>query len=72
MIWVSLFFGNRALHEKEDSKGVGRLQFFAIAAVCSFAWYLLPGYMFLTITSLSWICWTWKDSILAHQLGSGM
>ncbi|CAK9278772.1 unnamed protein product [Sphagnum jensenii] len=68
LVDVSVF---RALHEKEDSKGVGRLQFFAIAAVCSFAWYLLPGYMFLTITSLSWICWTWKDSILAHQLGSG-
>jgi hypothetical protein len=48
------------------------MQFFVIAAVCSFAWYILPGYLFATITSLSWVCWTWKDSIVAHQIGSGM
>jgi hypothetical protein len=28
--------------------------------------------MFATISALSWICWTWKDSIFAHQLGSGL
>jgi OPT family small oligopeptide transporter len=63
---------DRALHEKEDSKGIHRLHFFTIAAICSFTWYILPGYMFATISALSWICWTWKDSIFAHQLGSGL
>lgn len=69
LVDVSLF---RTLHEQEHTKGVSRMQFFIIAAVCSFAWYLLPGYVFTTITSLSWVCWVWKDSIAAHQIGSGL
>ena len=62
----------RTLHEQEHTKGMSRMQFFVIAAVGSFAWYILPGYLFATITSLSWVCWAWKDSIAAHQIGSGM
>lgn len=61
----------RTLHEKENGRGVNKMQFFAIAVVCSFSWYLLPGYLFATITSLSWMCWVWKDSIVAQQIGSG-
>lgn len=62
----------RTLHEKEIRKGLSKMQFFYIATALSFAWYVLPGYLFATITSLSWICWAWKDSIVAHQIGSGM
>ncbi|KAG6541883.1 hypothetical protein Mapa_016711 [Marchantia paleacea] len=69
MVDVALF---RALHEKEPSKGLSRIQFFLIATVMSFAWYIVPDFFFATITSLSWICWMYKDSVTAQQLGSGI
>lgn len=71
LVQVSLF---RALHEKETrQKGsLTRNQFFLIAFICSFAYYLFPGYLFRMLTSLSWICWAFPSSVLAHQLGSGM
>ncbi|XP_051142762.1 oligopeptide transporter 7 [Andrographis paniculata] len=71
LVQVSLF---RALHEKETrSKGsVTRTQFFLIALACSFCYYTFSGYFFTMLTSLSWICWIFPNSVLAHQLGSGM
>lgn len=71
LVQVSLF---RALHEKEKRPrgGLTRNQFFLIAFTCSFAYYVLPGYLFPMLTSLSWICWIFPTSILAHQLGSGL
>ncbi|PIA48851.1 hypothetical protein AQUCO_01300038v1 [Aquilegia coerulea] len=71
LINVSLF---RALHEKEERPkgGITRTQFFLIAVVCSFAYYLLPGYLFPMLKSLSWVCWVFPKSVLTHQLGSGI
>ncbi|WCJ32637.1 oligopeptide transporter [Euphorbia peplus] len=71
LVQVSLF---RALHEKEKRQS-GRLtrnQFFIVAFICSFAYYVFPGYLLEKLTSLSWICWIFPASILAHQLGSGL
>ncbi|CAM6094354.1 unnamed protein product [Calypogeia fissa] len=71
LVQVSLF---RTLHEPDVRRkgGVTRFQFFIIAIFCSFAWYILPGYLFPMLTSMSWVCWAWPNSILAHQLGSGL
>ncbi|KAJ7522663.1 hypothetical protein O6H91_18G021500 [Diphasiastrum complanatum] len=71
LVQVSLF---RALHEKDvRSKGqVTRMQFFLIAMMASFAYYALPGYLFAMLTSLSWVCWAWPNSVAANQLGSGL
>ncbi|KAK0586235.1 hypothetical protein LWI29_003267 [Acer saccharum] len=71
LVQVSLF---RALHEKEKRAkgGVTRTQFFLIAFICSFAYYVFPGYLFEMLTSLSWICWIFPTSVLAQQLGSGL
>ncbi|KMT12443.1 hypothetical protein BVRB_5g103720 [Beta vulgaris subsp. vulgaris] len=71
LVQVSLF---RALHEKEERAkgGLTRTQFFLISFICSFAYYVFPGYLFQMLTSLSWICWLWPKSILAQQLGSGL
>ncbi|KAF5194202.1 Oligopeptide transporter [Thalictrum thalictroides] len=71
LVQVSLF---RALHEKEKRPkgGLTRNQFFLIAFTCSFAYYVLPGYLLPVLTSLSWICWIFPTSILAQQLGSGL
>jgi len=69
-----IFSDCRALHEKEERpKGsLTRNQFFMIALTCSFAYYVLPGYLFPIVTSLSWICWIFPKSVLAQQLGSGL
>ncbi|KAK1423782.1 hypothetical protein QVD17_19090 [Tagetes erecta] len=61
----------RALHEK-DKQRMTRAKFFLIALICSFAWYLVPGYLFSTLSSISWVCWAFSGSVKAQQLGSGM
>ncbi|KAI4303564.1 hypothetical protein MLD38_039175 [Melastoma candidum] len=66
---VSLF---RALHEKEpNSKGFTRMRFFLLAMAASFAYYVLPGYLFPILTFFSWACWAWPHNITAQQVGSG-
>ncbi|KAL9251135.1 Oligopeptide transporter 4-like protein [Drosera capensis] len=64
-------FSAKALHEKE-TKRMSRAKFFVIVLVCSFAWYAVPGYLFPTITTISWVCWAFPKSVTAQQLGSGM
>ncbi|KAF6166720.1 hypothetical protein GIB67_005596 [Kingdonia uniflora] len=68
LVQVSLF---RALHEKDEQR-MSRAKFFLIALVCSFSWYIVPDYLFPTLTSISWVCWIFSKSVTAQQLGSGM
>ncbi|KAJ4759090.1 oligopeptide transporter [Rhynchospora pubera] len=68
LVQVSLF---RALHEKEQNR-MSRSKFFLITLICSFTWYTIPGYFFPTLTSISWLCYIFKHSVTAQQLGSGM
>jgi len=73
LVQVSLF---RALHEKDESakasRQISRSKFFLVVLICSFAWYVVPGYLFPTLTSISWVCWVFSKSVTAQQLGSGM
>ncbi|KAL3580312.1 hypothetical protein D5086_018147 [Populus alba] len=69
LVQVSLF---RALHEKDDGHRMTRAKFFVIALAGSFVWYLFPGYLFTTLSSISWVCWVFPKSVTAQQLGSGM
>ncbi|CAN6696551.1 unnamed protein product [Malus baccata var. baccata] len=71
LVQVSLF---RALHEKEKRPkgGLTRLQFFLTVFVCSFAYYIIPGFLFPSISAFSIVCLIWKSSITAQQIGSGM
>ena len=64
----------RALHEVEIRRkgGLTRLQFFLVVLVSSFAYYIVPGYLFQSVTALSFVCWIWKDSVTAQQVGSGL
>ncbi|KAG7535440.1 Oligopeptide transporter OPT superfamily [Arabidopsis thaliana x Arabidopsis arenosa] len=64
-------FASTALHEKDDQR-MTRAKFFVIALVCSFGWYIVPGYLFTTLTSISWVCWAFPRSVTAQQIGSGM
>ncbi|XP_030459049.2 oligopeptide transporter 4 [Syzygium oleosum] len=68
LVQVSLF---RALHERDEQR-MSRAKFFLIALICSFSWYVVPGYLFSTLTNISWICWAFSNSITAQQIGSGM
>ncbi|GLT48277.1 hypothetical protein SLA2020_219110 [Shorea laevis] len=70
MVEVSLF---RALHEKEKrpKEGITVNQFFLIVIIGSFAYYILPGYLFTVLSTFSWLCWLAPKSILVQQLGSG-
>ncbi|KAK6945864.1 Oligopeptide transporter, OPT superfamily [Dillenia turbinata] len=61
----------RAFHEKDDCR-MSRSKFFLIAAICSFSWYVVPGYLFQTLTYISWVCWAFPNSVTAQQIGSGM
>ncbi|KAF5730459.1 oligopeptide transporter 1-like [Tripterygium wilfordii] len=69
MVQVSLF---RTLHEKDKRPkgGLTRLQFFLMVFICSFAYYIVPGYLFPSISFVSFVCLIWKDSITAQQIGS--
>ncbi|GAA0148501.1 hypothetical protein LIER_07925 [Lithospermum erythrorhizon] len=71
LVQVSLF---RALHEVENRPkgGLSRLQFFIIVLISSFAYYVVPNYLFPSITALSFVCWVWKESVTAQQIGSGL
>ncbi|KAL5972430.1 OPT superfamily [Asimina triloba] len=71
MVQVSLF---RALHEVEvrPKGGLTRLQFFLLVLTSSFAYYIVPNYLFPSITALSFICWIWTKSVTAQQIGSGL
>lgn len=51
---------------------MSRSKFFVIALSCSFIWYLVPGYLFQTLASISWVCWAFPKSVTAHQIGSGL
>lgn len=64
------------MHEKDESakasRQISRSKFFVVVLACSFAWYAVPGYLFPTLTSISWLCWVFSKSVTAQQLGSGM
>ncbi|KAF9580759.1 hypothetical protein BGW38_002460 [Lunasporangiospora selenospora] len=51
---------------------VSRNMFFFLVASASFTYYWLPGYIFPLLTSISWLCWINRDSLLLNQLGSGL
>lgn len=82
LVQISLF---RTLHEREGKENseneeinvvkkqsMSRSKFFVIALSCSFFWYLVPGYFFQTLASVSWVCWAFPKSVTAHQIGSGL
>ncbi|KAH0453735.1 hypothetical protein IEQ34_018059 [Dendrobium chrysotoxum] len=70
LVQVSLF---KALHLKEKRKKgrLTRLQFFIITFVASFTYYIIPGFIFPTISSISVLCLIFKNSITMQQIGSG-
>jgi hypothetical protein len=62
----------RALHEKEERRRLSRVQFYCVCLVASFAYYVLPGYLFTSLTTISVACILWPRSVTAQQIGSGL
>ncbi|KAF9306152.1 hypothetical protein BGZ74_007354 [Mortierella antarctica] len=58
--------------EEATSWTMSRNMFFFLVSAASFAYYWLPGYIMPLLTSISWICWINRDSLLLNQLGSGL
>ncbi|KAI5065225.1 hypothetical protein GOP47_0019920 [Adiantum capillus-veneris] len=69
LVQVSIF---RTLHEKESRRGLSRIHFFLIVLVASFSYYVLPGYLMITLTCISIACIIWPNSVTAQQIGSGL
>ncbi|KAJ4725317.1 putative Oligopeptide transporter [Melia azedarach] len=71
LVQVSIF---RALHEKAKRKngGLTRLKFLLTIFTSSFTYYIVPGYLFPSLSALSFIYWIWEDSITVQRLGSGL
>ena len=71
LVQVSLF---RALHEdeKRPKGGLTRMQFFFIVMTTIFSYYLVPNFLFPSVTALSIACWIWKNSVTTQQIGSGL
>ncbi|CAK9222815.1 unnamed protein product [Sphagnum troendelagicum] len=55
-----------------SSSSFSRIQFFCICLVASFAYYLLPGYFFSSLSTVSVVCFVWPHSVTAQQIGSGL
>ncbi|KAF9438255.1 hypothetical protein BGZ76_008988 [Entomortierella beljakovae] len=62
------------MNDKEEATSwkISRNMFFFLVSIASFVYYWLPGYIFPLLTSISWICWINRDSLLINQLGSGL
>ncbi|KNC97084.1 OPT family small oligopeptide transporter [Spizellomyces punctatus DAOM BR117] len=81
MVWpenlvnASLF---HTMHRQRDaesrvsSRGRSRGNYFLLVFMVSFIYYWFPGYIAPILTSISWLCWVKKDSIVVSQLGSGL
>ncbi|KAG0007020.1 hypothetical protein BGZ65_012381 [Modicella reniformis] len=59
-------------NEETTSWKISRNMFFLFVSTLSFLYYWFPGYIFPLLTSVSWLCWINKDSLLLNQLGSGL
>ena len=75
MVWptvlafVSVY---RSLHDSRTmQRGLTPLTILLVAALANGVYEIFPQFIFTTLTSLSWVCWAFPNSGLAHQLGSG-
>lgn len=48
------------------------MQFFLVVFAGSFSYYLIPAYLFPSISAISVVCLIWTNSVTAQQIGSGM
>lgn len=49
-------------------KGMSRLKFFVIVLICAAVWYLLPGYLFTSLSVFNWVCWIAPTNVIINQI----
>ncbi|KAN0065420.1 hypothetical protein ACQY0O_001256 [Thecaphora frezii] len=64
--------------EPEDGS-MKRIKFFTIVSAGAFVAYFFPGYLFMALSYLNWVCWIWPDNVpvntvfgVAHGLGASV
>jgi OPT oligopeptide transporter protein len=74
MIWPSALVNSAlftTLHKNyggSRNRHMSRGKFFCIAAVCSFVWYWIPGYLWTGLSIFNWVCWAAPQNIVVNQL----
>ena len=74
MIWpqnlVSCTLLN-TLHAEDDNRttGISRYRFFIYVMIDTFLWTFLPGFLFLSLSYFSWMCWIAPSAYLFLYLG---
>ncbi|CAL5408136.1 unnamed protein product [Camellia sinensis] len=73
-VWMGWSPSSEALHDAETRPkgGLTRLEFFIAVLISSFSYFIVPNYLFPSITALFFVCWIWKDSVTAQQICSGL
>ncbi|GAA5921817.1 hypothetical protein JCM1841_005552 [Sporobolomyces salmonicolor] len=58
------------LHAEADDEeeGISRFRFFLYTIVGAFAWYFLPGFLFVGLSAFSWVCWIAPNNVVVNQL----
>ncbi|KAL0578485.1 hypothetical protein V5O48_003534, partial [Marasmius crinis-equi] len=74
MIWPGALVNSalfNTLHKnygKRDRRHMSREKFFAIVALCSFAYHWLPGYLFTALSFFNWVCWIAPENVTVNAL----
>ncbi|KAH8115273.1 OPT oligopeptide transporter [Phellopilus nigrolimitatus] len=58
------------LHAEDDSDtgGLSRYRYYVMASAGAFAFFFLPGFLFVSLSVFSWICWILPNNIPVNQL----
>lgn len=58
------------LHAEEDGLDgrMTRYKFFFVVGTGAFIWYWVPGFLFQALSTFSWVCWIWPESIVVNTL----
>ncbi|KAG0240840.1 hypothetical protein BGW41_006595 [Actinomortierella wolfii] len=75
MVWPSNLVAAalyRSLHHVRESSAdttrMSRMKYFGLVTLGSFIWFFFPGFVFPTLSAISWICWIKPDNIVLAQL----
>ncbi|KDQ54878.1 hypothetical protein JAAARDRAFT_37990 [Jaapia argillacea MUCL 33604] len=74
MIWpgalvnAALFNTLHRNYGKTETKHMSREKFFILAAISSFVWYWVPGYLWTGLSVFNWVCWIAPNNIVINQL----
>ncbi|KAK8916637.1 Oligopeptide transporter 1 [Platanthera zijinensis] len=60
------------LNENREKGSLTRFQFFIMVFIGSFAYYVIPGFLFPSVSVISILCLVYRNSITMHQIGSGL